>query len=153
MHPGIAVQKSRIDRRGVFCVCDSIEKGVFLAAYTGTVSTKENPNSYTCVEVEPGLGLFIEGKRSRYAKTEAERAARYFNSISRWDGSLSGGANCRLYSQYPTWPYVYIVTLRRVTKGEELLIDYHWFPEITSIEPCAANCPRKCAAKNVAVVV
>ena len=144
VHGGIQVRESPIHGKGMFCIAKSIPAGTFLCAYPGRVTTKESDSQYT-VQVYHDLNIFIEGSCSKFAVSEAERTAHYFNSIARWDGTVSGGANCCMRPNYPHWPYVVVYTLRKIQRGEELLLDYHWFDTITSKEPCHPSC-KSCFA-------
>ena len=139
VHNGITVLPSPVHGRGVFCTDAYIPANTILAAYPGTVTEVDGNSSYS-VEIARGLKLFVEGARQQYALTDRDCTALYFNSITRWDGTKFGGANCAMIGNYPHWPYILIKTLTRVTKGQELLIDYHWFDNIVSDIPCAPNC-------------
>lgn len=146
VHSGIRVLPSPTHGRGVFCEAAYIPANTFLAAYPGTVTDVDNNSSYS-VQICRGMQLFIEGTEWNYTHSDKERTALYFNSITRWDGSEFGGANCAMVGKYPQWPYIVVMTLTRVTKGQELLIDYHWFEDIISTIPCANNC-KSCYPPN-----
>ena len=100
-----------------------VHNGITVLPYPGTVTEVDGNSSYS-VEIARGLKLFVEGTRQQYALTDRDCTSLYFNSITRWDGTKFGGANCAMIGNYPHWPYILIKTLTRVTKGQELLIDY-----------------------------
>lgn len=135
---GIEQRPSSGKGLGIFCTTTMIRKGSFIAPYKGRVTCHENPDSQYQIEICDGKGVYVDASTRKYKKGNP---AKFVNSITRWDGSETGGANVCYYTRYPQWPYVVLYAVRDIYPGQELLADYHWFDTVPKTNPCEPNCP------------
>ena len=96
---GIEQRPSSGKGLGIFCTTTVIRKGSFIAPYKGRVTCHENPDSQYQIEICDGKGVYVDASTRKHKKGNP---AKFVNSITRWDGSETGGANVCYYTQHAT---------------------------------------------------
>ena len=86
------------------------------------------------------MKVYVDACFTQHTSGDSENAAAFVNSISRWDGTTYGGANCMFLENHPDWPYILLYTVTELRRGDELLVNYHDFPSVKSKIACHISC-------------